>query len=164
MNVHKKLIANIKENSKIEINGHTFRIYTKTHYTNVANPNLKYTKFSLSENYILVINPDRKSIFIGQIVEDFDNGENFPEKISYMGKTFSKFEQDYQIVTQIEFGEPSKCEGECLWVDYTCDQDENLCIDMAYVYRDKKRADIYARYIDIQKIKVLEDTKQKQNV
>ena len=159
MNAHEKLITNIKENSEIQINGQVYRVYTKTHYANVNNPNLRYTKFVLSGDNILVINPGRKSIFIGKIVEDFAKGEDFPEKISYHGKTFRKFEQDYQVVTQIEFGEISKCEGECLWVDYTCDQDENLCVDMAYVYRDKKRADIYARWTDIQNIKILDKTK-----
>lgn len=154
-NVYSNLIKSIKKDSVIVIDNKQYNVKTKTHYANIKNTELKYTKFVLSDENILVINADRKSIFLGKIVNDFYKGEKFPKQFTYQGKKFKKFEEDYQVVTKIEFGEPCECEGECLWVDYACENDDEICIDMAYVYRDKKRADILAKWIDIGDIKLL---------
>lgn len=152
--MHKKLIASLKQNKLITIENKEYRVQTKTFYTNINNPNLNYVKFILTNHKILVINPGRKSIFLGEIVDDFYKEEYFPESFEWSGKKFKTFEKDIQIVTKIEFGDPRYCEGECVWVDYICEQDPSICIDMAYVYRDKKRADILAKWIEISDIQI----------
>ena len=157
-NMYYKLINEIKEFSTLEIKNEGdalhYKILTKTHYANKNNKDLKYTKCILNENKILVINPKREAIFIGSIVEPFYQEEFFPEDFIYNNYHFKKFEKDYQYVLNIEFGNPSIVEGECLWVDYSCEEDEAKCVDMAYVYREKERADILARWIDIKNIKL----------
>lgn len=152
--MYNKLVQNIKENSVLLINDKSFRVLTKTNYANVKNKDLRYSKFLLDDKSILVVNPNRKTIFLGRIVKDFSKGESFPTRFVYKNKHYKKFEKDYQFVTGIEFGDFDKCEGECLWVDYVCEEDDNLCVDMGYVYKTKKRADIAARLLDIKDIKI----------
>ena len=161
--MYKKLIENLKQNQLIIIDGDEYRVQTKTFYTNINNCNLNYVKFVLTNHKILVVNPERKSIFLGKIVDDFYEEEYFPESFKWQGKTFKMFEKDIQIVTKIEFGNPRTCEGECVWVDYICEEDPSICVDMAYVYREKKRADILAKWIELENIKVIGEDEHASN-
>ncbi len=153
--MYQSIVNKISSNSQIKIKDIVYNVNTKTHYSNVLNPDLKYTKFNLTKNKILVINPQRQTAFLGEIVEDFFQGEQFPNDVVYKGLHYKIYEKDYQIVNSIEFGNPLDCEGECFWADYVCQEDENLCIDMAFVYRDKKRADIFAQLIKAEDIEVI---------
>lgn len=42
------LIKNIRNGSALEINNHPYVVKTKTHYANINNPKLTYTKFNLA--------------------------------------------------------------------------------------------------------------------
>ena len=153
-NTYNRMIDEIKFDSSVVIGDKEYKVLSKTFYSNLNNRQLKYVKFVLNNDKILVVNPERESIFLGEVVDDFYKDEYFPKSFEYEGKTFVEFEKDIQIVNKIEFGEPAECEGECVWVDYVCQEDKTICIDMAYIYRDKKRADILAKWIDIKTIKV----------
>lgn len=138
--MYNQIIKDMHKGTKIKICGKEYIVQTKTYYANLENKNLKYVKFILNNHKILVINPARKAIFLGEIVADFYKDEYFPDRFEWQGKTFSKFEKDIQIVRKIQFGQPQQCEGECVWVDYSCDQDSSICVDMAYIYREKKES------------------------
>lgn len=144
----------LEQNDKIEICGNVFDVLSKTTYMTLDSTD-EYVKYILSGHRILVVIPADEFVYLGEIVSDFEKGKMFSKELEYNGKTFTQIASDYQVVKFVEFGDPREVEGEVLWADYTCDDDENTYISCAYVPKTDSRADIVGLVVDAKNIKKL---------
>lgn len=147
-------LLSLKQNDKIEINGNVFDVLSKTTYMTLDSTD-EYVKYILSGHKVLVVIPADELVYLGEIASDFEKGKTFSKSLEHNGKIFTQIASDYQVVKLVEFGDPREVEGEVLWADYTCDDDEHTYISCAYVPKTDSRADIVGIVIDAKNINIL---------
>ena len=97
----------------------------------------------------MVISPQDEIAYFGKNEGTISEFNQYGEKVLYNGKSFEQINHDYQIVVEIEFGNPLDVEGEVEFWDYENDSD---IISVAVVSRNKERADVLAKYISFDDI------------
>ncbi len=146
-------LLNLVKNQKIFINGEEFEVLSKTIYITQSSTD-EYIKYILSAHKILVVIPTDEMIYIGEIVEPFEDKHNFSKEIKYKSNIFKKIASDYQVVKCVEFGNPQEVEGEVEWADYACDEMPEIYISCAFVPKINNRADIVGKIINLDNIKI----------
>lgn len=146
-----KLLDKIIEGSSIIFEGNKYRVLGKGFYVTQDDPNTIYAKILLSNHNVLVISPEDNIAYFGKNVGQISDFDSFSEQIEYNQKKFTKVASDYQIMIDLSFGSPLDVEGEVAYWDY---EYEDEIISIAVVSRTKKRADVIAKYIDLESIEV----------
>lgn len=144
----KKLISNIRENSKIIIDNKAYKVLAKAFYVTQSKPNDIYVKVFFKNHYVLVISPSDNFAYFGKNVGAI--GPNFPTptKLCHKSKKYRKVIQDYQIPVKLEFGSPVHTEGEVKFIDYENEKDKNLIISVGLSMKTNRRADIVAKVLN----------------
>lgn len=148
-----KKILNLTKNQKISICGEEFEVLSKTVYMTQTSTD-EYVKYILSGHKILVVIPTDNMIYLGTIVEPFEQNQTFSDEIIFNSISFSKVASDYQVVKCVEFGNPQEVEGEVVWADYANDETPETYISCAYVPKTNSRADIVGKILEIGDIKI----------
>lgn len=112
-----------------------------------------YIKCELSNNKVLVIIPDDKLIYIGEIISNMKYERVSEDKISYNNVVFNKTGDGHQFIKNIEFGSKDEVEGKCIFEDYEA---ENNIISLG-VLPDKNnvRADVFADILELGDIELV---------
>jgi len=147
------LINEIKEGVRLSILGEMYTVVSKVSYYTETEVKKWYIKVILTGHKILVIAPADDFMYFGEINNCFGNSSEFSESIVYNGLTYQKDVEDYQIVREIEFGNPLLVEGEVRYADYK-NGDSDVFISLAWVFRTGKRADVIAQVISKEDVKV----------
>ena len=113
------------------------------------NPKDVYCKIIFEDHSVLVSSLNLETIYYGRVISTLrDYSFPFPKRIVYEGEGYSLLATDYQIVTEICFGNPLLVEGEVKYADYVCDNNmSNRYISLAVVSRTNERADVLAQYV-----------------
>ena len=147
-----ELVKSISFNTKVTVCGVLHTAKAKTLYLTENETEKWYAKIVFEDHSILVIAPYDDFMYFGRINNVFGDGKAFPEKLTYLGNTFNKVAQDYQIVKELVFGDPLFAEGEVIYADYSSETD--VLISLAIVSRTGLRADVIAKVITNNDIKV----------
>ncbi len=145
-------IEMIHAESKILFEGREYSVLGKTIYVSQKAADTPYAKILLNNHYVLVISPSDGVAYFGKNKGRLEEFDGFPSVVHYKGLEFEQVAHDYQVVLQIMFGDPFAVEGEVEYWDY--ESGENI-ISTAITSREKKRADVVARYIDIESIEII---------
>lgn len=146
------LLDKITDGCSVKINGKEYKILGKVFYVTQGDPVSSYAKMLLENYHVLVIIPTDKVAYLGKNEGRLPEFDFYPSKVEFNGKLYKQVNHDYQIATYIEFGAPLDVEGEVEFWDYEV---ENLIISVAVVSRDKKRADVVAKYISYDDIEII---------
>lgn len=149
----RKLINNLKENTKVEIDGIEYIVKTKTWYSLEEDNSAEYIKCELSNGKVLVVIPDDELVYIGEVIENMMYKRIGEEEIDYLDEIYSKTGDGHQYITSIEFGDKEEVEGRCAFEDY---ESENHIVSLG-ILTDKNnvRADVYATIISKEDIKFI---------
>lgn len=150
-----KNLVNLKQNSHIKINNTTYEVLSKTSYMTMSSQDVYY-KYILTDHNILVVIPTDEVVYMGKIVEDFEQGLNFSQTITYEGNVYEQVASDYQVVKSVEYGNPQEVEGEVVWADYQNEDIEQTYISCAWVYKTNKRADIVGTMLTPEQIQLVD--------
>ncbi len=143
------LINNLKQNSKVIINGESYTVKTKTWYSIEEDNTVSYVKCELSGSKVLVIIPDDNLIYIGSVIENMDYKKISKDKIKYNSIIFNKTGEGHQFITNIEFGNEDEVEGKCIFEDY--EYEDNI-ISLGILTDKGVRADVYADILELKDI------------
>lgn len=112
-----------------------------------------YIKCELSDNKVLVIIPDDKLIYIGEIISNMKYERVSEDKISYNNVVFNKTGDGHQFIKNIEFGNEDEVEGKCIFEDY--EAGNNIISLGVLPDKDNVRADVFADILELEDIKVI---------
>lgn len=143
------ILDRITDGCTISIANEKYKVLSKVLYVTQNEFQSVYAKMILEEHNILVISPQDEIAYFGKNVGTISEFNQCDEKVLYNGKSFEQINHDYQIVVEIEFGNPLDVEGEVEFWDYENDSD---IISVAVVSRSKERADVLAKYISFDDI------------
>ena len=149
------LIEKITNKSKLNIFGQIFNVKAKARYIAVQNPENEYYKIFLNSHNVLVLSPIDNFVYFGTDVENIGLESPFEKEIEYNNKKYELINEDYQILVKLEFGSPLETEGEVEFWDYQCEDNQDELISIGIVKRTNKRADIVAKIISIEEIKII---------
>ncbi len=144
----KELIESLQQNGKVIIKDKEYKVKSKVWYTLEEDNTASYVKCQLSDNKILVIIPEDKLIYVGNIIPDMVYERLEENKVKYEGELFDKTGEGHQFIVQIVFGNQEEVEGKCIFEDY---ESEHHIISLGLL-DNKERADVYAEIIDISEI------------
>lgn len=147
-----KLFNKLIEGSSIIFEKKQYKVLGRALYVTKDNPNTIYEKILLSDHNVLVICPEDDVAYFGKNVGQLSEFDSLSNQISFNEKSFKKIGSDYQIVMELLFGSPLDVEGEVEYWDY---EYKDEIISIAVVSRTKQRADVIAKYIDLEDIKVV---------
>lgn len=146
------LLDRIIDGSAIEVENHKHTVLGKGYYVTQSDFKTVYAKVLLDNHYVLVVSPSDSIAYYGKNygkLAEFDSLNNI---VTFNGKNFKKVNSDYQIMTRLAFGSPLEVEGEVMYWDYEADED---IISIAVVSRTQERADVIAKYVDLENIKII---------
>lgn len=143
------ILDRITEGCTISIANEKYKVLSKVLYVTQNESQSVYAKMILEKHNILVISPQDEIAYFGKNEGTISEFNQYGEKVIYNGKSFEQINHDYQIVVEIEFGNPLDVEGEVEFWDYENDSD---IISVAVVSRSKERADVLAKYISFDDI------------
>lgn len=143
-------IATISFGDYIVINNQRNKVVSKVKYVSAKAIDEVYYKIIFEDHSILVISSDFETVYYGAIIPMLENYSlPFPNKIAYKNENFNLVANDYQIVSEICFGNPLLIEGEVNYADYICEENPQKCISLAIVSRTNERADVLAEFVDV---------------
>ena len=149
----KNLISKLNKNTQVIIKDEKYMVETKTWYSIKEDEKTSYIKCELSNNKVLVIIPDDQLVYIGKVIENMRYERVSEDEIKYNNIIFRKTGEGHQFITNIEFGDESQVEGECIFEDYEA---ENNIISLGILpYKENAQADVYADILSIEDINVL---------
>ena len=141
----------IVKGSVIKYDGKLFDVKGKVLYITEKEPEAKYAKILLNDHNVLVVSPEDNITYIGKNYGQLTDFDGFPQNVVFDGKEYEMVNHDYQIVDRIVFGNPLEVEGEVEFWDY---ENEDTIISVAVTSREKIRADVVAKYINIDEITI----------
>lgn len=145
------IIEKIIEGSTVEIENKLYKVLGKAFYVTQNDPESIYVKVVLEDNYYLVLIPSEDIAYFGHNEGKISEFDDFKEIVQFPDKEFKLVNHDYQLVVKVEFGSLLDVEGEVEFWDYEA---SDTIISTAIVSKNKKRADIIAKYISASDIKV----------
>ncbi len=143
------ILDKITEGCTILVENEKYKVISKVLYVTQNDPQTVYAKMILEGHNILVISPQDEIAYFGKNEGTLIEFSQYDEKVLYKGKSFVQANHDYQMVVDIEFGNPLDVEGEVEFWDYENDSD---IISVAVVSRSKERADVVAKYLSLDDI------------
>jgi len=146
------IIEKIVDGCKVRIDSREYGVLGKTMYVTEKCPDVPYAKILLENHYVLVISPSDEVAYFGKNEGRIVEFDGYQTDVSYNGVHYSQVAHDYQIVVSIVFGNPLNVEGEVEYWDY---ESEDRIISVAVTSREKKRADVVAKYIGLSDIEIL---------
>lgn len=150
--IMENLISKLNQNTQITIKGKEYIVKTKTWYSIKEDETNTYIKCELNNNKVLVVIPDDKLIYIGEIVKDMKYERISENEIKYNNKIFTKTGEGNQFIKTIEFGNEEEVEGKCIFEDYEA---ENNIISLGILPdKENAKADVYADILDLEDIEV----------
>lgn len=147
-----KLVDAIKENSKIRIQGKDYNVLAKVLYVTEKETQKWYAKVQLDNHYVLVISPYDNFMYFGYVGEAMTCDFPSPETLEFNGNIYQKDADDYQIVKEFVFGDCLTMEGEVQFSDYSY---EDKIISLGLITRTAKRADVYAKVVEIGDVELI---------
>lgn len=141
----------VVEGSVIKYNGKSFDVKGKVLYITEKEPEIKYAKMLLNDHNVLVVSPEDNIAYIGKNYGRLPDFDGFPQNVIFEGKEYEMVNHDYQIVDRIVFGNPVEVEGEVEFWDY---EKDDTIISVAVTSREKIRADVVAKYINVDELTV----------
>lgn len=147
------LMDQIKQESRLQIEGASYDVLSKTIFVTAGNPNSRYAKVFLSGHHVLVIGLEDEALYYGQDRGNLGDDLMTRDAFEFEGVRYHRIAADYQIVVDAVFGDPLETEGEVRFVDFA-DDSETLFVSLGLVTRTEKRADVVARLLRPQEILV----------
>lgn len=144
-------IEMITPSSTILFEGRSFKVLGKTIYVSQQAAETPYAKILLEDHYVLVVSPSDGVAYFGKNEGHLVEFDNFPEVANYNGEEYEQVAHDYQVVLHVVFGDPFAVEGEVEYWDY---ESGERIISTAITSRQKKRADVVAKYVDFDDITI----------
>ena len=141
----------VVKGSVINYDGKSFDVKGKVLYITEKEPEAKYAKILLNDHNVLVVSPADNIAYIGKNYGQLTDFDGFPQNVVFDGKEYEMVNHDYQIVDRIVFGNPIEVEGEVEFWDY---ENEDTIISVAVTSREKIRADVVAKYINVEEITI----------
>ena len=142
-------LQTVAEGSVVKYDGKSFEVKGKVLYITEKEPKAIYAKMVLNDHNVLVVSPEDNIAYIGKNHGHLSEFDGFPQNVIYKGKEYEMINHDYQIVDRIVFGNPIEVEGEVEFWDY---ENEDTIISVAVSSRKKIRADVVAKYINVEEL------------
>ena len=148
MSLLEKIVVGSK--IKIKCSEQEFEVLGKATYVTRNEPDSKYIKVLLDRHHVLVIVPDEMA-YLGVNKGRIPEFDALDDMLIYQGQQLQQVNHDYQIRLSVEFGSPSKIEGNVEFWDY---EDGEMIISIAELEGTKERADVVAKYIALDDIDI----------
>lgn len=145
-------LHDVIEGSKIKYDGSIYDVKGKVLYVTEKESESVYAKMLLNDHNVLVISPEDNVAYIGKNLGKLNEFNGYPTAVSFNGQQYELVNHDYQIVYSILFGNPLDVEGEVEFWDY---ESGDSIISVAVTSRDKKRADVVAKYISMEELELV---------
>jgi len=146
------IINKIRNGTNLIIKGNKYKVFAKAKYVTENNPENWYVKVFLSDHCVLVLSPSDSFVAVGRDVGSIGIDEPFGDIIEYQGEKYKQTTRDYQILINLEFGDPVETEAEVRFWDYEGIDDPNRILSLGSLTRTGKRADVVVEVIDVDDI------------
>lgn len=147
-----ELISKIQKDSVLKISDNEYKVLAKVLYVTETEMDNWYAKIQLEKHHVLVVSPFDDYMYFGYVGEPVNCDFPTPDKLNIDGNVYVKDADDYQIVKEFVFGNYLNMEGEVRYSDYSCNDD---IISLGIVTRTNKRADVYAKVIDLSNVEII---------
>lgn len=149
-NVYKKIL-NSKKGDEFSILGKKRRALFLARYFMKSCQDGEYLKCFFDDGTILEVMPEAREFYFGDDERRNINKDMKDDVIEIDGKKFiAESGSDYQFVKEIYFGKIEDGEGECIFRDYTND---NEIWSLAIISATQEESDIFVRKIEPEEIR-----------
>lgn len=145
-------LLSIQANNKLTIDNNTYDIISKASYSLRDDSSTNYFKINLSNRKTLVIIPDDNIAYLGEIVSNLSYQRLNDNEIIFNHTKYHKTGAGYQIISEINFGNPDQVEGECIFEDFESEDGHAISLG---IFANGQRADIVAQFIQPDNIEVI---------